>query len=340
MARTKKQADRKMCISEGCKNPKVLTSFYSTNSPMFPDGKVPLCKKCIQEQIEEDDINSVKRILRQIDKPYIHNLWNDCVEDERETFGWYMRMINSLPQYKKMTYEDSVSEDEYNDSQARKSKGNSKSRSKVNNDVEDIEEIVDEDGETIEISNNIRAKYGSGYTNREYLQMEKFYLDMDRSYDISTPNHKELLIEMAQLNIDKKRLRASGDYGDYKRVADAYKDLMKDAGFRPADRVAGNESSGIRSFSQVYDEIEKEGFIPPYPIQENPDIVDRTILYMENNFRSLMNVDRLTNVPEDAPKLKPEEIDYSKNKIMVNLDELDINSTDVEEESEEGEQDE
>lgn len=287
MARKTTEKNRKVCTS--CGKQKVLTNYYSTNSKMFSDGKVPICKPCIQDQIDENDTGSIKRILRQIDKPFIHNLWQDCLEDERETFGWYMRMINSLPQYKKMTYEDSVNPKE-NDSE--------RSRSKTN-DVEDIEEIKDDDGESIKITENIKAKFGSGYTNREYLQMEKFYQDMMRTHEINSPQHKEILIEMAQLNVEKKRLREEQNYADYKRLSDAYKDMMKDAGFRPADRVSGSEATGLRTFSQMFEEIEKDGFIEPTPIEVHEDVLDRMIIYMGNYTRRLLNMDIMTTPPED-----------------------------------------
>lgn len=265
----------KMCSM--CEKQKSLASFYSTNSKMFTDGKVPICKPCIAEQIDENDIDSVKRILRQIDKPFIQALWNSSVESDRDTFGVYMKNINSLPQYKSMTYDNSVEIVQEDDEE---------------DDDLDIDELETEDG-TIKITKDVKVRFGSGYKNEEYIKMEKFYRDMRATHDITQPQHIEMLVEICKVNIEKDRALKERNAGDYKKLSDASKTLLADAGFRPADKVSGSEATGIRTFSQIFEEIEKDGFIVPAKIEVHQDVLDRTIMYMQNYTRRLLNMDVL-----------------------------------------------
>lgn len=283
-------------------------NFYTSNSTMFQDGRVPICKKCIKEQIDEDDIDSVKRILRQIDKPFIRDRWENAVRSEKETFGWYMREINSL--LPDSTYDDSVDKLDINigsNSKNVTSKQKKVIHSDVDMEIEDISELDTEEG-SIKLDQSIKHKFGIGYTNREYLDMEKFYRDMMSSHEIVTPQHKKLLVRLCQLNI--KIDNNIDDPAVFEKYMKQYDAILKTAGFRPADRVSGSESTGIRSFSQVYEEIEKDGFIVPTPISERQDIVDRTIQYINNYTLKLLNMESLTEPPEDTPKVDVAEEEY------------------------------
>lgn len=274
----------KLCVS--CQKEKTPNSFYSSTSSLFMDGKVPVCKKCISEQVDENDISTVKRILRQIDKPFIFSLWQTSVNSDKDTFGNYMKNINSLPQYRKMTYEDSVDE--------------------VIKEDDVFSDGIDEsnlDNETILQFNEMKAKFGAGYKKDEYLRMEKFYNDMMSTHDINSPQHKEMLIEICKVNVQKDRALSENNINDYKKLSDAFKTLIADSGFRPADRVTGSEATGIRTFSQIFEEIEKDGFIVPVPIQEHQDIVDRTIMYILNYQLKLLNMDVLASPPSDTPQV-------------------------------------
>lgn len=281
---------QKTCTS--CQKPKVMNSFYSTNSKMFPDGKVPFCKNCILDQVDENDISSVKRILRQIDKPFIQMVWASAKNSEKDTFGSYMKMINSLPQYKKMTYEDSVES----------IIPLTKDEDEEEVDDYDVDEMETEDG-VIKVTQDVRLKFGLGYKNDEYIKMEKFYRDMRATNTIIEPNHIEMLIEICKVNVQKDRALRENNVGDYKKLSDASKTLIADAGFRPADKVSGSEAVGIRTFSQIFLEIEKEGFIEPAPIEVHEDILDRTIMYLSNYTRRLLNMDVLTQPQDDIDEL-------------------------------------
>ena len=58
-----------------------------------------------------------------------------------------------------------------------------------------------------------------------------------------------------------------------------------------------------RSFSQIFEKIEKEGYIKPAPVDVKQDIVDRTIQYLMNYTLRLLDKQVLPKPPADTPKI-------------------------------------
>ena len=54
---------------------------------------------------------------------------------------------------------------------------------------------------------------------------------------------------------------------------------MQSAGFRPIDKKNISDETGLGSFSEVWAEIEKEGFIPQGLADYEPDDIDDMLLY-------------------------------------------------------------
>jgi hypothetical protein len=284
----KKDTEYKFCIKCRKEKPKAV-NFYTSDSPLFEDGRVPLCKKCIQDEINVADINTVKKMLRQIDKPFIAIEWQKCLESGKEPFGWYLRQISSLHQYKGMGYEDSIDGkvDAYG--------------YKLQNDLLTEDDIFEKP--TIEI---IR-KWGTGYSNKEYYELESTWKEMSDANDISTPQHRKQLIYYCKIAILLDRAIDEGDPQKIERLNKQFLEIQKNSGFRPIDRKNGSESSGIRSFGVIFEEVERDGFIEPWDIEVTQDIVDKTILYMANYTRKLLNMDSLYEVPDDAPQVDGDE---------------------------------
>lgn len=275
---------RKKC--NDCKKDRKISDFYSSSSIMFSDNRVPICKKCLKNMIDESDIDSVKTTLQRIDKPFIAKVWKSAEENEGDTVGNYFRMVNSLQQYKNTSWADS-------DFEGENETGIYKHRF---DDVDEVDEITTENG-VIKLTKEIAMKFGSGYTNREYLNMEKFYQDMLATHDINSPQLKKQLVYLCK--IDTQMNRAVGDSQAFKRYSDVFETTLKSSGFRPVDSKSSSESSGLRSFGQIYEEVEKNGFIEPYPIEENIDLVDLALREYINYVRVLYGADRLDKTPDN-----------------------------------------
>lgn len=283
--KTKPTTEYKRCIGECKKNKPTLVNFYASKSPMFPDGRVPICKKCLLDSIDVSDVESVKKILGQIDKPFIAVEWQKCLESGKEPFGWYLRQISSLPQYEDLGYINSkegiVNAIGY----------------KIQNEMELSEEEIYEKP-TIEV---IR-KWGTSYSPKEYYELENIWNEMTTANDISTPQHRKQLMYYCKMAVLLDKTIEHGDPGAIQKINKEFLAIQQGSGFRPIDKKGNAELTGIRSFGVIFEEVERDGFIKPWNIEFDQDIVDKTILYMSNYTRKLLNMDSLYDLDgEDSP---------------------------------------
>lgn len=120
---------RKTCIA--CPPEKALKSvreFYTSTNPLHRDGHVPICKECIfftcyNAATDEIDIEAFKKLLCQMDRPWIDTAWTSAVnqynakysgkvvtkgDDRKNIISFYFKNINSMVQYKNMGWEDGL----------------------------------------------------------------------------------------------------------------------------------------------------------------------------------------------------------------------------------------
>jgi len=284
-----KETQKKICVR--CQRSKSVTrDFFVSNSSIFPDGRVNTCKACLKTELDENDIASVRRVLRQIDRPFIKEKWFECVQAGKETLGWYLREVSTLPQYKDKTYDDSDGMNEVPEATATMQDNFSAEKRESKKQLPDV-------------PLEIKLKFGEGFTDFEYLQMEQEYDAMKTSNPIETPQHVRQLIQYCQNIVLMDRARRENRMKDYKDLNAVQKDLVGMAGFAGKDKRDGAQLSGVRSFSQIFAEVEKRGYIKPAPIEENQDIVDRTIQYMLNYNLRLFDRQILDEPPHDTPKV-------------------------------------
>jgi hypothetical protein len=69
---------------------------------MFPDGMINICRDCVRDEVDIEDIEQVISFLRQIDKPFIQSYWDEALVNKRGShpLGEYIRKVNSLSQLK------------------------------------------------------------------------------------------------------------------------------------------------------------------------------------------------------------------------------------------------
>lgn len=267
-------------------------NFYKSKSIMFSDGLVPICKKCLKDSVEEGNMDSLKDMLRRIDKPFIASVWLTAEKSDENAIGKYMSMLNSLQQYRDKTWNDSDFEKEEE----------SKMFDIGSTDVNNTKQLETEDG-VIELTKDVVAKFGGGYTNLEYLQMKKFYNDMEMTHNLSTPQLKRAVVNMCKIQVQMDRSLSEGNAGDYKKYSDAYEKMLDSSALAPKVSKTTDEAQGIRNFSQCFAEVEKNGNVKPVHISERKDLVDLTILAHLNYIRVLKGHGRLSEVPEEIQKV-------------------------------------
>lgn len=272
-----------------CERERLSTYFYKVdNHQLFPDGMLNTCRDCVRDSIDTDDLEQVISFLRQIDKPFDATYWNEALNNKRgnHPLGEYIRKINSLSQMKGKTFEDSKGVS-----------GLGTSNEVITNKSPDV--VKTEQGKPIEYSDDFITKWGIGYKKHEYLRMEKFYQDMDDTHEISTPIHKDMLIQLAKLSVRRDRYLENDNMMDYDRASKSFKSMMESSGFTPADRKTGDEQTGIRTFSQIWEEVEKRGFRKPPKLDFDEDVIDGQIIALANYYHRLIGKQILQEIPEE-----------------------------------------
>lgn len=299
---------KKKCQGE-CGRERTYSFFFKVDSPLFPDGMINICRDCVRKEVNVADVQSVIGFLRQIDKPFYQKYWDEAVDSGKHPLGEYIRKINSLQQAKGKTF---------NDSDGIEGVGK-----KLEISVPTADSIENVKGEIIEYSDALVDKWGVGYSKSEYLRMEKFYQDMRLTHEIHTPIHVGLLMEISHMTIVRERVRQSGNWGDYTKVYKAVEDMTKSAGFRPVDRQGIDDATGIKSFAQVFEEVEKRGFRKPPALEFDEDIVDKMIIALGNYYNRLVGEPLLKSLPDEIKAELDEFYELDETPVELNDDEYE-----------------
>lgn len=284
----KKQQTSKFC-SKCNLSKNIKKDFYlAASDTISSDSRLSICKKCLEEVAEIRDVDNFIKVMRMIDRPFLKSDY-DASLPSNNPFGEYMRRLG-MRQNRDKTYLDSMFEGHFEEMIV---KDSSELNKRNNTDK----------AESFKATPDTILKWGNGYSNSDLYQLEQFYSDMFNGNSITTPQHKAQLLLLSKVNLEQNKAIEEKRFAEFKTLNQQYNNILKDSGFRPIDRQAGNEAIGIRSFSQVWDEIEKYGFIPKHNISVTQDIVDNTIMHVENYTHRLLNMQVMSTPPEDTPQV-------------------------------------
>jgi len=278
-------------ICDNCKREISSTQFYNTNSVLSVDGKLNVCKTCIKSMIDYNRIETVYKILQLLDVPFFYSYWRSAIESNPEDpWGTYIRMANSkINEFKKGTWKDSKFEPE-----------------SINPVKFNMDNVVDHHSSFIP-TNEIVNRWGN-YSNDEYFKLEQFYWDMKDKNKIETPQEETYLKKLSLISMKMDIELEAGHYDEAKKLGDLFSKYMADSQFRAIDKSDIDKTGGLRGFGQIYAEVEKDDFIPPWEYYRKikgltQDIVDKTIMYIGNFTLKLNKVESMSESPSDTPKI-------------------------------------
>ncbi len=287
----KKDENIYYCVGCGKTHPKG--NFYVSYSPNHANGRLFYCKDFIKKKVYDNkgiNIKNFKDVLRQLDLPFLDDIYNNATDTKGDTIGHYFRMLNSLPQYQGLTWNDSNYQEvnvENDESYTNKDKEN----------------YADKRSDGFVITSEMFHRWGDKYDKDAIMDLEKFYNDMHMTHSIVTPQHEKALVMICKLQYQLDEHLENEDMTAFAKAHGEYQKLLQSSGLRPIDKVGGDEATGMRSFSQIFEEVERDGFIKPTSVKENQDIVDKTIQYIMNYTLKLLNQQALTEAPIDTPKV-------------------------------------
>lgn len=273
-----------------CKRSKPLSSYFKVSENVSLDGRMQICSECIAEVYDVNKIDDVIALLRQVDRPFIQLVWDEQREKYKSEFsiGKYLRVVSSIKPYRLQTFADSD----------HLSSGNDQSII----DANQVDNIVTEDGENIEYSDQMVFEWGAGFTKLEYLRMEKLYRDSLMIYTITTPFDMDQLRSLVKLSILKDQALMKSDDTKFEKYQRASNDIIKNLGIRPVDRKGKDQQAGIKTFSQIFKTVERDGYVAPKAELINKDvedIYDTMIVSMLNYYNRIVGQDLLEEVPSE-----------------------------------------
>ena len=292
---------------------KKIEEFYISESPLHQDGHVPYCKDCIQrlsfdEAANTIDIEAFKKVLMQIDKPYIESALKMAIDqynkiyeglsvapdNRKKIIGIYFQKIHSVKQYKPVkSWEDGLS---FNEREIRKNNGKSFLTMETAYDPSDCKIINDErifsdsDLSKFKVTKEMTDLFGGGYLKSEYKAMWEKYNFLKKSYPDITTLHVEALVTYIRFKVKEERATVLGDVVLADKWNQAATKAADKAKINPSQLSQSDLQGGLNSFSELIMAVEQAvdviPILPQFKYRPN-DAIDFNIWCLINYLRDL-----------------------------------------------------
>lgn len=267
LTRKKTIINKKVCLK--CQKEKKEADFFLSNSDLHADKRYPVCKECLKENLNIDDLKSVQDLLMQMNRPFLMDLWLSSVDEgnrtDKEIFGIYLK--NCQLNYRNLTWKDSIFEIQH-----------------VKENI-NVDEILKN-----EITDDLINKWGYGYDKEEYLAFERKYAMLRNNYQEKTAMHTEALLTYIRYRVKEEMSTAKNDVKAAKEWGALAQKAAQDAKINPSQLSKSDLSDGLDTFGQLVRTVEQAvDIIPILPkFKEKPqDKVDFTIWCYVNYIRDL-----------------------------------------------------
>lgn len=230
--------------------------FYLSRSKLykFNDGRMPICKECLSKLFKElqakysDEVKALYHLCMlfdiYFDKDLVTKSSNmENFSDEDNLLKSYMKNVNSLNQYK---FKDSMSSDciVLDDSL-------------INIKTDKIEEDIYEEREmTPELKKLCLKRWGSGYSDEDYLYLEDNYAEFYEAYAHDTPAERMLLMNITKTLLEGEKSRKSGDKKGYENMLKLVSSMLTDAAIKPSQKKTMGDEVG-ECFGVFIENLEK-----------------------------------------------------------------------------------
>lgn len=153
------------------------------------------------------------------------------------------------------------------------------------------EDLIDPAAElTKEDKLYLAMKWGRLYKPGEWVELEKNYTQMMKSFDIQDADTENTLILLCKTNLKMNQCIDAGDVDGFQKLSRVSDSLRKSAKFTAAQNKEQKENF-VDSVGELVSLCEREGFIPRFCTDIPQDTVDRTLKDMNNYLYKLVTQD-------------------------------------------------
>lgn len=139
------------------------------------------------------------------------------------------------------------------------------------------------------VSIKVKDKWGEGFTDDEYRKLEDKYLRYSRSFSVENEAQNDYLIKACIASFKADKAMTGNSSKEAETWMNIYDKAMKAGKLQPVQLSASDMLSGVVTFSQFFELVEKSGFIPPLPNIVRDD-VDYAIWRFINYNRELLDL--------------------------------------------------
>lgn len=312
----KKKTPKKTCMSCSADvAEKSIKSFYKSYSPIHADGYIPMCKDCLMSrcfsmEMQDIDIDELKNILRQIDKPFIDSVFQSSInqynniyggksvkKDNRKLIiGYYFKNLNSLHQFKVLNWEEGF---EMNEKAKRQRSGSDlviENKYELQKEgkkyIERKKEVTkyEQDFSDFEVTDELIRLFGGGFNKQEYKLMWDKYNFLKQSYPDFTTLHIESLVTYVRLKVKEELAIAMGNVDEATKWGGAASKAAEKAKINPSQLSQSDLENGLSSFSEIGQAVEQVvdiiPILPRFKFRPN-DAIDFNIWCNINYLRKL-----------------------------------------------------
>ena len=265
--------DNEILLCPKCNTWQKKEAGYYLDSE-YDIGRFPICKSCILKMVEQRENDndppnetkeSVQKVLRMMNRVYDDAFYNNCVKGALDAvnnrlvqspFQTYITSIQSLPNWKGLTWEDSTFGDEL---------------------PGQTEEDINENSRLIKAA---RKRFGREYTVQDLYFLESQYEDWVQRYACESKAQEILFQRIAFTQLAIEKAQKSGR--DTEKLDKTLQDLMSSNSIKPAQNNA-NALTESKTFGQLIAKWEDEKPIPE-PEDEFKD-PDKVGLYVDVFFK-------------------------------------------------------
>lgn len=277
------------------------SSFYVSYNPLHSDGRVPMCKTCMFEQcydvnLDEINIDKLKSVLRQIDRPWVSSLWESATkqcakvykdqptkaEHKRSLLAYYFKNL-SLPQYRALSWNEGLDIEVRQMQEQRVGLAISErgTTSLANSPLsKETNRFYLGDADEYIPSEEVIKLFGEGYEAAAYQLMEQKYNELKAGYTNFTPFHAESLKSYVRLKAQEELATIRGEFKAAASWNESATRAAKDAKLNPSQLSKNDLEGGMSSFSELFQAVEQAvDVIPILPkFRQRPnDIIDFNI---------------------------------------------------------------
>jgi len=253
-------AKKMSCQHEGCEKYGLLqpeANFFISQNKLMK--RLPICKKCISDNLDLSKMDDIFTILQLLDYPYLHETWEKIYESYPDSvLSRYIAEIKRTPDVKNLHFSDTES-------------------------MEGCSDTIS----VVEVTSDMRKLFGESFTIKQLQEMEKKYQFLKQDYDEITSMHTEALLTYCRYKVMEEEQTSLGNVDQAKKWGELASKASIQAGISPNQLKKADLIGGISTFSELTQIIEEnaDGVIPILPqMKYRPDDSADLIIYTYINY--------------------------------------------------------